>query len=1328
MKTIRIFISSPGDVADERDRARQVVEQLRRRYARHFDLKAVLWEELPLQADMSFQQGIDLILSREQGVDIAILILWSRLGSPVGPFIRKPDGSSYRSGTEREFHLIMNARRQSGTDTPKILIYTRQDEASFDERLRGKPTDEKDQLIRQKKLVESFIQEEFVDKATGTNVRAYHSFDQPVAFSQRLRVHLQEVLDGLAGGVAGEPVWDVHQKGSPFRGLQAFDFEHSPVFFGREDEVLEVRRSLQNKAQEGCAFVLISGASGSGKSSLARAGVMPAVVEHELDSTVIGWRCAVCTPSQLEEDLCSGLARLLCSEGVLPEVRVSGDSVKVLAEGFAVAPKVTVDQSVRPALARAVHGKAGAVRLLLLVDQLEELFTHPAVNDEHITSFLQALEALARSGLIWVLATVRSDFYARCQRFPVLMRLKGGQGQYDLLPPGPAELQRIIAEPVWLAGLRYERKEGTAESLDQRILNDAVKHPEALPLLEYLLRELYERRTTEGLLTFAEYQQLGGVGGALGLRAEAVFLGLPSEVRAQLPEVLHALIKVSEEQEFSVTRQRTKLADITATPEKKTLVETFLRERLFIADQGPDGEAVVHVAHEALLQGWSRASQWARDNREFLRTRQRVSQACARWKAEQESDELLLPRGKQVAEAEAMLQTHGKWLNPDLAAYIKRSIAFANRQIWWLRAVAVGFAVLALLASLFWGRAHQQTLIAERQTRNAKQQTRIAEQQKQKAEEQTLLAQQQSRNSEARRLLTEATHIMNDQPQEGLLLLVEAMNVHTRNRERPFVAVEQAFLTALTNFGGFALGGETTPITSVTTGPDARWLAAGGWNGSIRLWDLQSSDAIHAVRVLSGHSTGINALSISPNGRWLVSAAWDGTLGLWEFQGDAVLQSSQKLAGHQGGINAVVISKRSRWLATAGDDGASKIWDLQATNIPSSVRTLSYNHGAVNALGITSDERWLITGSDDGTVGISDLHVPDMKTGTKLLAGHSGPINAISISPDDHQIATANWDGTARLWSLNAEGNGEGMQVLRGHEHGVNVILHSPDGKRLVTGGSDGTVRVWSLQPGNEGKLQTLLLAHEKGWYTSFAGDTGGADTGAVAVHAKLKMTDLRNNADAEHAVRAYVRKATTLETYLRENLPLGIPTPPPAPMNLHVAAAEMDGQPLLVYDFTAGGVTAMTMSADSRWLITAGSDGIVQKWDLRSTDVLGSRGVLRGHEAWISGVAAASGDAYVASASWDGTIRLWALSGAGQSFKALHAHFDHLSQVINRIPDLVKAAEERSEDQQLARDLVVLARDVCARNLTRREWEKHFVGQPYRRTFEDLPEPSGSD
>ena len=131
-RIIRIFISSPGDVADERDRARQVIESLRRRYADRFLLKPVLWEELPLQANMSFQQGIDLLLSKEHAIDIAVFILWSRLGSPLGPLIRKPDGSEYRSGTERELDLMLEARKKSSDSRPALMVYVRQDEISFD--------------------------------------------------------------------------------------------------------------------------------------------------------------------------------------------------------------------------------------------------------------------------------------------------------------------------------------------------------------------------------------------------------------------------------------------------------------------------------------------------------------------------------------------------------------------------------------------------------------------------------------------------------------------------------------------------------------------------------------------------------------------------------------------------------------------------------------------------------------------------------------------------------------------------------------------------------------------------------------------------------------------------------------------------------------------------------------------------------------------------------------------------------------------------------------------------------------------------------------------
>jgi hypothetical protein len=193
MRTLRIFISSPGDVAEERERAKQVVEGLRRRYAGVFLLQHVLWEELPLQADRSFQDGIDVVLSGEQGVDVAVFILWSRFGSLL-------NGSKHRSGTEREFELMLAARERSQGRRPAMLVYTRLDDASFGERLRGKPTAVQQELISQKAMVERFISEHFQDQTTGCNLRAYHRFDRPVTFSQRLREHLGGVSPAGFGG------------------------------------------------------------------------------------------------------------------------------------------------------------------------------------------------------------------------------------------------------------------------------------------------------------------------------------------------------------------------------------------------------------------------------------------------------------------------------------------------------------------------------------------------------------------------------------------------------------------------------------------------------------------------------------------------------------------------------------------------------------------------------------------------------------------------------------------------------------------------------------------------------------------------------------------------------------------------------------------------------------------------------------------------------------------------------------------------------------------------------------------------------------------------
>jgi WD40 repeat protein len=666
-------------------------------------LKPILWEDMPLQADMSFQEGIDLLLSKDNGIDIAVFLLWSRLGSPLGPRVRKQDGSEYLSGTERELDLMLEARRLNGGERPSVLIYCRQDEIRFEERLRGLSTSEKQEVISQKRLVESFMEERFHDSERGFNVGAFHSFDQPTSFSKQLRKHLIEILNGYVSQ-SQELTWDIDTAGAPYLGLEAFGPEHARVFFGREEDILEGRMLLRENARSGAAFLLVSGASGSGKSSLARAGLLPDIASFEVDEVVSKWLTAIVTPKELGMDPIEGLLRVISAPQVLPELRSDSDSISAIAKDLRTDPVLTVRYVLRDAFSRSTLRHKMGVRLLLVIDQLEEVFTLRNFTTEEREIFFTVLESLCRSGNVWVIATTRSDFLHRLQESSSFGKLLLGKGLLSVTSPTADELRRIIEEPALASGLQFETKGDV--SLAGKILTDATTHAELLPLIEFLLRELFENRSSDGLLSYSQYERLGGVRGAIEKQAEAAFSALSKEGQDVFEEMLSELIAVDGTDGIIAVRRSSPMSAWSSSSAKREVAESLIQSRLLKTEM--QGEtAVIAFTHESLLQHWSRVRHWIDRHRDLLAIRSRLERNFQLWEQRARDRTLLLAPGFSLNEAKRLASQHPKLLSADIHRYIQASIdkqELEKRRKW--KAIAgvasIFLILLALMGFAFW--------------------------------------------------------------------------------------------------------------------------------------------------------------------------------------------------------------------------------------------------------------------------------------------------------------------------------------------------------------------------------------------------------------------------------------------------------------------------------------------------------------------------------------------------------------------------------------------------------------------------------------------------
>ena len=1195
---VRIFISSPGDVNDEREKARRVIDGLQRHYI-SVTLQPVFWEDLALPATAAFQETIDILLKREP-IDIAVFILWSRLGSPLGPQITRRDGSPYRSGTEREFDVMLEAFAQSGRGRPVILAYTRNDESGFRQSLTDCPSSRLEELIAQRKLAESFIREQFKD-TEGHNVRAYHSYREPVSFAQRLHTHLRQVLDELLGAEAA-PRW----LDEPYRGLEVFEIEHAPIFQGRDEETCEVLQRLRDQEQACCAFAVIVGASGSGKSSLARAGVAAALRHHSYDERVKEWRVVTFFPSLGGNELNRSLTQALAEK--LPELFNSVTALEDIANGLSKDSSLTVKLSIEPAFARAAESASGAVRILLLVDQFEELWSDRRITDEDRERFLEVLEVLARSGHIAVLATLRSDFYPHAQRLPAFLRLKGDRGHYDLLPPGAAALHRLILEPARLAGLQFEREVPTGRTLDQLVFQDASRDPAALPLLQYALSELYlQRDATTRTLTFNAYESMKGVEGALGKRAAEIFEHLPDEVRAALPEILPLLVTIDIAGEQSAVRRRAPLADVTATPTRRMLTESFIAAR-FLTTDFKDGVRIASLAHEALLRCWKELAEWVKSNREHLRMRASVEQSHQRWEQRQRDVSLLLPRGFLLEEGKTLLQVAPHILTGETTDYIRLSIAYDESEKRQNRrqrhAVLAGLSLLAFLATMG-------AIIAWTQREEARNSAAKSKQSEANARTAEVKESEARRIADERRIEAER-HL--DATQRTLA------QIHFERGLSLGKDLAQ-YRNSLTEF---LVAAKTVPQDSSLSNAYRRILL-----------DRLTCNSTLMIPPLV-HDDSVLDVTFSPDGTRIVTASGDKTARLWNAQAGAAIGAVMK---HDGSVLSVAFSPDGTRVVTGSDDETARLWDAHTGTV---VGAVMKHNGNVRSVVFSSDGTRLVTWSDDNTARLWDA-----ETGTAVGAvmEHDCEVGRVAFSPDGKRVLAESLDFTWRLWDSQT---GTPVGAVIKHDLMSRSLSFSPNGKRVVTACSDKTVRLWDAPTGTPAGM--VMIHSFDVFEAAFSPDGSRVVTRSMFrvqlwdAETGMPVGETMKHVDPVRCV-AFSPDGTRVVTVSGNNTQLwdaeaGIPV---GEMMKHV-----------------GRVDCAAFSPDGTRIVTGSEDKTARLWDAEAGIPVGA---TMKHEGAVRKVAFNPDRSSIVTTSRDSTARLWDAQ-TGVSVGAMMQHDSEVGDV----------------------------------------------------------------
>jgi WD40 repeat protein len=889
-------------------------------------------------------------------------------------------------------------------------------------------------------------------------------------------------------------------------GLRTFQPEDAELFFGRAAKIQELVDRLRNNfaTQQEERFLALIGASGSGKSSLALAGLIAAVRSGALPRST-EWPLVRCRP------------------GVRPweSLQIAFANNRQIASHLVALPALITrpedDQRCLHLIASLIlHDQSEKHRLFVLIDQFEEIFT--SCNDEEqrcrlIDNILYATNVTG--GRAIVVLTMRADFYAQCLTYPGL-RAAISDHQVLIGPLSDEEIREVIQMPAQLAGGELE------PGLIELLLTDMKGRVGALPFLEHALLKLWGRRDGRQL-TAKAYTDMGRLEGTLDAHAEEFFTKtLTPQEQTLCRRILVDLVHPGEG--VADTKKRVPLDDVAPTEDARAVLKKLTDARLVTTDRdrGPEG-AQAELAHEALIAGWHRLGSWVNENREKSRLKERLLESAREWQKNDKREDFLY-RGAQLALAEETFDLANEPLTKLGREFLEVSIAEECRErnerqlqqdreraslataaqkevarriaeearaaeaekrrqeqkalryfAWGLTAVALIAAAAAIFGFLQKGEADRQkelAIVAEQTAKKQKEEAdrqeelaivaeETAKKQKEEAEKQASLAIEQAtlaraaekRTSEiSSRLnvfLARYSHKSENNAQT-LALLAQALRQNPKNFEAG--ALTLAILGQIGWHSSLICPlWQCSCVVSAHFDPGGQRVVTTSWSGEARVRDARTGTAISEPMKQGG---SVYIAQFSPDGKRVVTASLDGTAQVWDAQTARPIGEPMT---HAQSVSSVQFSPDGQRVVTASVDGTAQVWDAQTGRpIGKSMR----HEKSVNAAWFSPNGQWVVTASEDGTA-----RVWDQATGNAIgeAMRHEKPVLSARFSPDGKSVVTASLDGTARVWDATT---GKPIGAPIKHERGVNSAQFSPEGQRVVTASVDGTTRVWDAETG----------------------------------------------------------------------------------------------------------------------------------------------------------------------------------------------------------------------------------------------------------------------